>query len=162
MEACYCGSGKAFDECCGPIIKGEAQAETAEALMRSRYSAYCTGAIDYLGESLHPQHRDDWDIEATRVWANDSEWLGLQIRSTEAGGPDDEEGYVEFIADFTEGGTPRRHHEVSLFKKDMGVWYYVEGAMPKPETKRHEQPKVGRNDPCPCGSGKKYKKCCGR
>lgn len=162
MENCPCGSGKAFDACCGPILNGSAKAETAEALMRSRYSAYVVGNIDYLGDSLHPNHKNDWDKEATRVWANDSEWLGLEIRSTEAGSAGDDEGYVEFLATFTEQGTPRVHHEMSYFKKEHGVWYYVNGDMPKPVTQRNEEPKVGRNDPCPCGSGKKYKKCCGR
>lgn len=115
-----------------------------------------------MGDSLHPNHKNDWDKEATRVWANDSEWLGLEIRSTEAGSADDDEGYVEFLATFTENGAPRVHHEMSYFKKEGGVWYYVNGEMPKPVTQRNEEPKVGRNDPCPCGSGKKYKKCCGR
>ncbi|MET0094083.1 MAG: YchJ family protein [Sedimenticola sp.] len=162
MSQCPCGSGKVFDSCCGPVLSGEVPAATAEALMRSRYSAFVTGSVDFLTESLHPAHRHDHDAAATRRWAEQSDWLGLEIVSTEAGGEKDEEGKVEFIATFKEKGMVRRHHEMSSFKKDQGRWYYVDGKLVMPETQVHEGPKVGRNDPCPCGSGKKYKKCCGR
>ncbi len=130
--------------------------------MRSRYSAYAVGAVDYLGESLHPEHRSDWDRDATARWAERSAWLKLEIVDTEAGGVDDDEGVVEFIARFTERGQPKQHHERSRFRRHEGRWYYVDGEVPKPQTQRHDTPKVGRNEPCPCGSGKKYKKCCGR
>ena len=129
--------------------------------MRSRYSAYVVGAIDYLGDTLHPSHRSDWDRDATRRWAEDAEWLGLEILDSEAGQSGDETGVVEFAANFKENGELRRHHERSRFSRVGGRWYYVDGDVPKPRTQRHDGPKVGRNDPCPCGSGKKYKKCCG-
>jgi SEC-C motif-containing protein len=161
MQSCHCGSGQPYETCCAPFILGNAKAPTAEALMRSRYSAYVVGAIDYLGETLHPAHRRDWDREATRRWAEDAEWHGLEILSAEAGQADDSEGVVEFAANYAEKGEPRRHHELSRFAQVSGRWYYVDGDVPKPKTQRHEGPKVGRNDPCPCGSGKKYKKCCG-
>jgi len=162
MSECYCGSGREWESCCGPLISGEKPAETAEALMRSRYSAYAVGAIDYLGETLHPEHRADWDPDATAKWAEQSDWTGLEIRATERGGPDDQEGIVEFVALFSENGQPKQHIERSRFRRHEGRWYYVDGDTPKPQTQRHTGPKVGRNDPCPCGSGKKYKKCCGR
>ena len=130
--------------------------------MRSRYSAYAVGAVDYLGETLHPGHRADWDRDATALWAAESTWLGLEIVATEAGGVDDQEGVVEFIARFTEKGQPRQHTERSRFRRHEGRWFYMDGDTPKPRTLRHEAPKVGRNDPCPCSSGRKYKKCCGR
>ena len=130
--------------------------------MRSRYSAYAVNAIDYLGDSLHPAHREDWDREATRRWAEKAQWQSLEIISIEAGGPDDDEGWVEFAANYSEGARTTRHHERSRFRKHRGRWYYVEGQTPKPHTERLDGPKVGRNEPCPCGSGKKYKKCCGR
>ena len=162
MSGCHCGSGLDWDACCGPLVRGEKIAETAEALMRSRYSAYAVGAVDYLGETLHPEHRSDWDRDATARWAEQSTWLGLEILSTEDGGPQDETGMVEFVARFTEKGQPRQHIERSRFQRVDGRWYYVDGETPKPQTLRHEGPRVGRNEPCPCGSGKKYKKCCGR
>ena len=161
MSPCHCGSGQPYSDCCEPFVSGVAVAPSAEALMRSRYSAYVEHAVDYLGETLHPAHRSDWDREATRRWAEAAQWLGLEIVSTEAGQPGDAEGWVEFVATFNEKGGQRRHHERSRFRFDEGRWYYIDGGLPKPQTQRHEGPKVGRNDPCPCGSGKKYKKCCG-
>lgn len=161
MSNCHCNSGLDFDSCCGPILAGEKQAETAEALMRSRYCAFVCDEIDYLTESLHPNHRHDHDVAATRRWASSADWLGLEIRSTEDGGVDDTEGLVEFVASYREDGEVRNHHEISRFKKEDEHWYYVDGDAPKVETYVKEQPKVGRNEPCPCGSGKKYKKCCG-
>jgi SEC-C motif-containing protein len=161
MPVCHCGSGRPYSDCCEPYVTGVAAAPSAEALMRSRYSAYAEHAIDYLGDTLHPAHRSDWDREATRRWAEAAEWLGLEIVSTEAGQPGDAEGWVEFVATFNEKGEQQRHHERSRFQFHDGRWYYVDGSLPKPQTQRHEGPKVGRNDPCPCGSGKKYKKCCG-
>ncbi len=130
--------------------------------MRSRYSAYAVGAIDYLGDTLHPDYRSDWDRDATARWASHSDWLNLEIRDTEAGGEDDDEGFVEFVAHFEENGEHKVHHERSRFQRHGGRWYYVDGQLPKPVTLRKDGPKVGRNDPCPCGSGKKFKKCCGR
>ena len=161
MPPCHCGSGEPFEKCCGPVINGAQPAATAEALMRSRYSAYVEHAIDYLGETLHPKHRSDWDREATRRWSAGAVWHGLDILDTEAGQPGDTEGIVEFVARFDEDGVHRRHHERSRFRYEHGRWFYVDGDVPKPITQRHEGPKPGRNDPCPCGSGRKYKKCCG-
>ena len=162
MNSCPCGSAREYDQCCGPIISGNQRAAPAEALMRSRYSAYARGEIGYLGGSLHPDHRHDHDEEATRRWASGSEWLGLEILAVEGGSQADETGAVEFVATYREKGLMHHYREVSQFQKLDGVWYFVEGSMVKPETQKREQPKVGRNDPCSCGSGKKYKKCCGR
>ena len=162
MQPCHCGSGRSFEACCGPYIHGDIPAPSAEALMRSRYSAYLEHAIDYLGETLHPAHRGDWDRNATRRWAEGAEWVSLQILATDAGQADDDEGWVQFLATYRENDQLLRHQERSRFQRSEGRWYYVDGEVPKVETQRHESPKVGRNDPCPCGSGKKYKKCCGR
>lgn len=161
MSLCPCGSGLSYAECCEPAHSGAALPKTAEALMRSRYSAYAKGAIQWLGDTLHPSNRGDWDEGATRRWAEQSEWLGLEVVATEQGAEDDAEGFVEFVATFKEKGATRKHHERARFQKKDGRWFYLDGTLLKPETLRHEAPKVGRNDPCPCGSGKKYKKCCG-
>jgi SEC-C motif-containing protein len=159
-EPCPCGSGAAFGECCGPILDG-ALAATAEGLMRSRYSAYAVGRIEYLRDSLHPEHRGDMDLAATRRWALEARWLGLEILGREGGAANDDEGVVEFVASYKDKGLVRRHHERANFRRYEGAWFYVDGAVVKPVTEVHRQPKVGRNDPCPCGSGRKYKKCCG-
>ena len=157
---CHCGSGRSLSDCCGPILAG-GPAATAEALMRARYSAYVSHQIDFLLESLHPDYRTDFDQDATRRWADSAQWLGLEILATDAGGTEDDVGTVEFIASFQEKGATRQHRELAHFRRCESRWYYVEGSLPKPVQVVRDAPKVGRNDPCPCGSGKKFKKCCG-
>jgi SEC-C motif-containing protein len=163
MDGCPCGSGIAYEECCEPVVDGTRLAETAEALMRARYTAYVKDRIAFLGESLTIEQRSDFSEQDTRQWAENSEWLSLEIVRTEEGGADDDAGEVEFIARFREkkSGEEQAHHEKALFKKSDGAWYY-DGFVPsKGHTVRRETPKIGRNDPCTCGSGKKFKKCCG-
>jgi SEC-C motif-containing protein len=162
MDLCPCGSGRAYEECCGPVIKGERPAETAQQVMRARYSAYAKKEIGYLLSSLHPTHRSDFDEKGTRKWAENSEWHKLDIVETSGGGPEDSEGTVEFIASFTERGTKKDHHEVAIFSRHEGKWFFVSGEPVASKPVVRIAPKVGRNDPCPCGSGKKFKKCCGQ
>jgi len=159
MNPCPCGSGKEYDVCCGPLHAGSKMADSAEALMRSRFSAYAKGEIAYLTDSLHPDHRDDHDPAATKRWADNSDWIKLEVVAVDEQG---DEGKVEFIATYREKETIQSHHELGEFKCQDGRWYYVDGKLVPPSTQQHEAPKVGRNEPCPCGSGKKYKKCCGR
>jgi SEC-C motif-containing protein len=160
MDLCPCGSNVGYDSCCRPIIAGEFAATTAEQLMRSRYSAYVKKEISYIFTSLHPDHRADYDESSSRAWAERAEWQGIRILKTVAGGADDTEGQVEFVVSYTENGLKQEHHELSTFRKKDGVWYFATGkTMPKPVSRT--APKTGRNEPCPCGSGKKFKKCCG-
>ena len=144
-----------------PFIAGELVPTTAAELMASRYIAYTTGEIDYLLDTNAPETRHTIDRKATEEWARASEWLGLEIVKTEAGGPDDQTGKVEFIARYKLDGAEQAHHELSDLKKIQGRWYFIDGKLVKEPPVRRTTPKVGRNDPCPCGSGKKYKKCCG-
>ena len=157
---CPCGSAHTFAACCQPVLADPSTAPTAEALMRSRYAAFVVGQVDHLKETLAPEARGDYDQEATQQWADSAEWQGLTIHATEAGQAGDEAGMVEFTAAFRIKGQDITHHERSTFRRQDGRWYYVDGKT-VPRTVRHEGPKVGRNDPCPCGSGKKFKKCCG-
>jgi SEC-C motif-containing protein len=129
--------------------------------MRSRYTAYTLGAIDYIVDTHLPETRESLDREASSQWAQESKWLGLEIVTTQAGQATDNEGGVEFIARFSQDGTEYEHHENSRFLKVDGKWYFSEGRI-VPKTVVNTAPTVGRNDPCPCGSGKKFKKCCGR
>ena len=162
MSDCPCGSGREFDDCCGPYLAGRDTPPTAEALMRARYTAHTRVELDFIQDTHDPDSREDIDRGATERWARRAEWLGLEIRNVEAGGADDDVGGVEFVAHYRERGERRRHHELARFKRaDDGAWQYVDGEVPEPETVRHATPRVGRNDPCPCGSGRKYKKCCG-
>ena len=120
-----------------------------------------TKQVEFLHQSLHPENRHDHDIEATRRWASGAQWLGLQVMAAPTEENDENEARVEFIATYKEGGIVKPHHEISRFSKLDDDWFYVDGELVTPQTATREHPKVGRNEPCPCGSGKKYKKCCG-
>lgn len=171
---CPCGSGSTFENCCESLIKGKKLPETAEQLMRSRYTAFVKADVEYLKKTLAPESRSDFDAAATKKWAEEAEWKGLKIMATEKGGAGDTKGTVEFVATYAVNGEGLDHHEVSKFRKaDSGQWYFIDGEShthaegeghhhhQKPHTVQRESPKIGRNDPCVCGSGKKYKKCCG-
>jgi SEC-C motif-containing protein len=160
MNNCPCGSNTPYSACCEPVISGKRSAETAEQLMRARYTAYCGAQMDFIFESTHPDHRQGYDHAGTKEWAENAEWKGLEIVATLKGGPEDSVGEVEFIARFNEKGTAREHHECGQFKKKSGKWYFTEGSMVKPRP--ISVTKIGRNDPCTCNSGLKYKKCCGK
>ncbi len=158
-KICPCGSGIALSECCGPLLVGDKHAASAEQLMRSRYSAYVLNNDKYLASTWHPSMRSP-DISDDDQQKPD--WLGLEIVNTVAGKPDDTEGTVEFIARFKIDNQAGRLHEKSQFIKEEGRWYYLDGESqeaPPPKTVTKKE-KIGRNEPCPCGSGKKYKRCC--
>jgi len=160
MSNCPCGSAAAYAECCEPIITGARHAATAEELMRARYTAHVKVEIDFLYNSTHPDHRKGYDHKGTKRWAEESQWHGLQIVATTQGGEKDDRGEVEFVARFRDKNGIRAHHEVGQFERLKGKWLFTEGIMVKPKPMTAN--KVGRNDPCTCGSGKKYKTCCGR
>jgi SEC-C motif-containing protein len=159
MAPCPCLSGLDHDDCCGPVLRGDRPAATAEELMRSRYTAFAMGEIDYLGSSHHPSTRDQFDAGQAREWSSRSEWKGFEVLESEGGGPGDEAGTVEFVARYAIDGEDFDHHEVAEFERKEGRWYFRDGHQVG-ATVRREGPKIGRNDPCPCGSGKKHKRCC--
>ena len=161
-ELCPCKSGKTFGECCGPIIAGTAKAESAEAVMRARYTSYVTGDIDYLKTSATKAVQEEFDEEASKAWSRAAEWHGLEIIRTEGGRKGDKKGVVEFRALYTANNEFCNHHEVSNFGLEKDGWKFDSGELVGEKPIVREEPKVGRNDPCPCGSGKKYKKCCGK
>ena len=146
---------------CLPFIRKEQKPATAAQLMASRYVAYATGAIDYLFNTHDPKTRAQADRKAIEAWSSRANWLGLELLSTEAGGPDDQEGMVEFVARYELDGGTHAHHERATFRRIDGVWFFVDGQIVTKQPIRRETPKVSRNDKCSCGSGKKYKKCCG-
>ncbi|MGX6592645.1 YchJ family metal-binding protein [Cetobacterium ceti] len=134
--------------------------KTALELMKARYEAYKNGDIKFIKETHDPETSTNVSWEDTEEWSKNSKWLGLEILSVVDGEEDDEEGMVEFKAFYEENNEKRVHHEKSLFVKKNGKWYYkkwlpIQGTIEK-------NGKIGRNDSCPCGSGKKYKKCCGK
>ncbi|MCB1183306.1 YchJ family protein [bacterium] len=158
---CPCGSGLAYEACCQPIITGATVAPTAEALMRARYSAYTQVELEFLNESLHPDSREDSDPEGARDWAENSTWHGLEIVGTTRGGAEHDEGEVEFVATYTHQGREQVYHEIASFERVEGRWTFKEGRPGVRKPTVREEPKIGRNDPCSCGSGRKFKKCCG-
>lgn len=169
-DDCPCGSGQVFADCCGPILARKKPAPTAEALMRSRYSAYVHNDMRHLEKSLLPRKRTDFNAGETFAWNADVVWKGLRVLATTDGGEGDEEGVVEFTASFEKDGEGRDIHEISRFRKKGGLWFYVDGRpggerapdAPQASTEAAARPKAGRNEPCPCGGGKKFKRCCGR
>lgn len=162
MSQCPCNSGKSFQDCCEPYLLGNKNAPTAESLMRSRYTAYVLANIDYI-QDTYLNHEDDFDYNGTLRWAQSSVWEGLHIKGTKDGTEKDEDGYVDFVAYYTdENGKKSYHQEKSYFVKKDGKWFFKEGIFEGLAPIKRETPKVGRNDACPCGSGKKFKKCCGK
>jgi len=127
-------------------------------MLEARYKAFTKADVDFIVESCHPDVRDKQDREEIEAWARNSKWLGLDIEeATEEG----DTGFVTFTCRYEDRGREVVHKEIAEFRKHEDKWYYYNSRTPS-STVRREEPKVGRNDPCPCGSGKKYKKCCGR
>ncbi len=156
MNLCPCCSGLDFQACCGPILAG-APATTAEALMRSRYSAFSTRQLDYIEQTQSPEISAKFGRADIARMADECEWTGLQIvNQTERG----DCAEVEFVARFRRHDREMLHAERSEFRRANGRWLYIDGRAELREAQRVSA-KVGRNDPCPCGSGKKAKKCCG-
>lgn len=171
---CPCGSNQDFAACCEVFLNGSSLPESAEQLMRSRYTAFARKDVAYLKKTLAPEALHDFDEAGTKKWAEKATWQKLEILSTEKGGANDKKGVVEFVATFEQDGQAIEHHEVATFRKsESGRWYFVDGDAhvhkageghhhhhEVQEPIRREMPKIGRNDPCHCGSGKKFKKCC--
>lgn len=122
---CPCGSNQCYVTCCGKFHSGKQTAPTAQALMRSRYSAFAKHEITYLKETTWPPYQKHFDEVGYLARAKDSIWLGLEIEDTEAGKKSDTKGTVTFVAKSMVNGAVNEQREKSLFKKKNGVWYYV-------------------------------------
>lgn len=165
---CPCGSGSEYQRCCQPFLLGQAKPATPEELMRSRYSAFCKGNIDYLIATRHPSKRKPDDRTKLAESIAETEWLGLRVLMSESVRDSRQRGFVEFVAFYREklfttesglvskaaqtAGLPNQLHEKSEFILEDGQWYYVQGLSLPPI-------KITRNDSCWCGSGKKFKQC---
>ncbi|MEW5892555.1 MAG: YchJ family metal-binding protein [Pseudomonadota bacterium] len=126
-ERCPCGSGRPLAACCGPYLAGSAPAPDAEALMRSRYTAFVLGDADYLRASWHPATRPErLDLAEPPV----PKWLGLTVR--QHGQTDADHATVEFIARYRIEGRAYRLHERSRFERLDGQWYYRDGEIVPP------------------------------
>lgn len=119
---CPCGSGRDYAGCCGPLIAGAALPRTAEALMRSRYTAFADQALEYLRATWHSS-----TCPARLAPDPSTKWIGLKILATKAGGPDDGDGTVEFVARYKIQGRAHRLHERSRFVREQNAWRYLDG-----------------------------------
>ena len=129
--------------------------------MRSRYTAHVELAAEYLNTTQRGARLASFSRSEMETGARSLKWIGLKVVDVADGAEDDKEGTVEFIASFEKDGQIGTHHERSTFVRGGQGWLYTSGKNPNQPVRR-EAAKVGRNQPCPCGSGKKYKKCCGK
>ena len=175
MDDCPCGSNFPYTDCCGPLVRETSYADTAEDLMRSRFTAYAKKNWSYLINTLHPEERESKSVESLASNNDNIEWEKLEIHSTKEGQFNDQRGEVAFVAKYLDQGVSKTMRERSSFIKEDGRWYYSEknsqiyksssekiDIADSKKTFVRESAKVGRNDPCPCNSGKKFKKCCGK
>ncbi len=147
---CHCGSGSSYGTCCGIYISGVKPAPSPEALMRSRYTAFCLNDLGYLRHTWHP------DTLPELCDDEPSNWVGLEILSTEIDG---DTGLVEFKAKLIHEGKLEVLHEESDFEKIAGRWVYHSGIFKNPNA---SPIKIGRKSPCPCNSGEIFKHCHGK
>ncbi|MGB3598301.1 MAG: YchJ family protein [Pseudomonas neustonica] len=149
-DNCPCGSGKVYGQCCQPCHAG-APAGNAELLMRSRYCAYTLGLIDYLVTTTLPAQQTQLEVEQMRSWSEQSRWLGLEVEQV-TGGAGSNRAQVTFTARWADPDeSVHGHRECSDFKQIGERWYFIDP---------NHSVKAGRNEPCPCGSGRKFKQCC--
>jgi SEC-C motif-containing protein len=151
-KACPCGNQQSLRHCCGRFHDGAA-APSAEALMRSRYSAYALGLVDYLVRSTLPAQQIGLDQQAIQSWSQGSTWLGLEVEQAQLAEGDPQHAYVTFTAHWLDDNGEHSHRERSAFVRNNSNWYFIDPTV---------ELKLGRNDPCPCASGLKFKKCCAR
>lgn len=151
---CYCGSGHPFADCCQPLLNGLRQAQSCEQLMRSRYSAFCHGQAGYLHQSCVPALREAQSVAALQPFIEQTHFTRLQLLSASPADPASDHGFVEFQVYFIQDNQLHSFQEHSLFERLQGQWYYASGRLTDFPSR-----KISRNEPCPCGSGKKFKSC---
>ncbi|MDT4328610.1 YchJ family protein [Methylomonas sp. MED-D] len=156
-STCLCDSGLSYADCCQPFHDGRQIPKTAAALMRSRFTAYAGQNAAYLLDTWAIETRPP-DIDFSKESAN---WQSLTIVDTKKGGELDAKGIVEFKAFYRQDDNDHFMHEISRFVKTGGRWYYLDGKI-KAAGRVGITTDTGRNAPCACGSGKKFKRCCGR
>lgn len=157
-KLCLCGSGLDYADCCGVYHSGAKIAATAEALMRSRFAAYAMANTAYIQQTWHGSTRPT--EEKLNFGGAAIEWRKLEIIQVKKGTVGDTKGTVEFKAYYQQNDAENVLHEASRFTKNNGRWFYVDGVV-KTAGQIIKQNNEGKNAPCPCGSGKKYKRCCG-
>lgn len=122
---CYCGTNKTYQDCCEVFHLNNGKTETAEQLMRSRYSAFVLANGDYLMATHHQSTRPIKEKKAIVKWAKSVQWIKPEVLDTSKGSKDDIEGTVTFNAYFFENGKVDVIHEKSAFVKEGNLWYYL-------------------------------------
>ncbi|KTD04281.1 YchJ family protein [Fluoribacter gormanii] len=156
MSLCPCGSQNKYELCCGLFLEKKQQPETPEQLMRSRYTAYSMGNIDYIKNTMKGKALMGFNELEAEQWAKSVTWISLDVLNSNTPAPD--KGFVEFAARYFEDNRVKIIHELSEFHKEHDQWFYVSGVH-KQGLEKTNKPKIARNAPCPCGSGKKFKNC---
>lgn len=151
IAPCPCGDGQSYADCCQPLHQGQT-APHAGRLMRSRYSAYVLGLIDYLVHTTLPAQQAQLERKAMEQWSSESRWLGLQVVQEDPASGGSARAQVTFTARWVDAdGREQSHLECSDFCRLGERWYFIDPNHPV---------SASRNDPCPCGSGRKFKQCC--
>ncbi|HYC72076.1 MAG TPA: YchJ family metal-binding protein [Opitutaceae bacterium] len=156
-QPCPCGSGQLFEACCGPLLAGARQAATPEQLMRARFTAHVAHDFKFLHDTHRPTAGKPYVPEEGEPAVT---WTRLEVHGAESAPNNPDKGYVEFTAHGTQEGRAHVLQEKAEFVRAGGIWLYNREARLGPAPYKATNPKVGRNDPCPCGSGKKFKHCC--
>jgi SEC-C motif-containing protein len=151
---CRCGSNMEFSHCCEPFVTHTKKPETAEQLMRSRFTAFCLQNCQYLVDTHHPSKRSSNDLSALQNDFQTTSWLTLTVHNSHQGGSFDDIGTVEFSAVFHQNNQFYELRETSSFIKQQ-QWFYLNG---EPQIKPFYY-KIKRNQSCWCLSGKKFKHC---
>ncbi len=129
-----------------------------EQLLRTRYDAFVSGDVDYILATHHPETRSQVERAAVEAWSKGSSWKGIKIDQVDL---KKDKALIRFTVRYQREDETTNHTEDAEFRLFDGRWYYYDSNFPKPETIRRDGEKLGRNDPCHCGSGKKFKKCHG-
>ena len=155
---CPCSSSLNYMVCCQPLINGKIEAETVAQLMRSRFTAFAIHHEAYLLKTWDKKNRPKKITFNTEI-----DWKTLEIVSETKGGVNDTRGVVKFKAYYTLNDLEQVMNEASRFKKEKGKWFYLDGIVKSVTEEDAQQPlNQGLNAPCQCGSGKKFKRCCGK
>jgi SEC-C motif-containing protein len=152
---CFCGNQAPFGQCCQPIISSKTEAQNAEQLMRSRFTAYVIEDYSYILQTYASHQRSSLTVSQLADSAQDTQWLNLQVLAHQ---PYTNTAQVEFKAFYQVDGIYYVMHELSNFVYEDDNWCYTTGVIQKDSGEFSPE----RNSQCMCGSGKKFKKCCGK
>jgi SEC-C motif domain protein len=161
VEKCYCGATLDYSQCCQPFHDGAHLPASAEALMRSRYSAFVVENIQYIKDTMTGEMLDGFSYDDTLAYAKSVDWQRLKVLAAADEDPTATSAWVEFEVYYRLNGLDKCLYEYSLFQRTDERWFYVDSVKTRvTDCGDRTKNTLGRNSPCHCGSGKKFKKCC--